>query len=49
MTLNYRIGCQEKRKVAGRDRSIAGCVDFGETFEEAISMAKEAIEGYIET
>jgi predicted RNase H-like HicB family nuclease len=29
--------------------ALTGCVTFGETVEEAISMAKEAIEGYIET
>ena len=29
--------------------SLAGCVTFGETVEEAIEMAREAIEGYIET
>ena len=29
--------------------ALLGCVTFGETFEEAISMTKEAIEGYIET
>jgi antitoxin HicB len=29
--------------------ALPGCVTFGETFEEAISMAKEAIEGYVET
>jgi antitoxin HicB len=29
--------------------ALAGCVTFGETVEEAIDMAKEAIEGYIET
>ena len=29
--------------------SPAGCVTFRETVEEAIEMAREAIEGYIET
>ncbi len=29
--------------------SLAGCVAFRETVEEAIEMAREAIEGYIET
>lgn len=29
--------------------ALPGCVTFGETIDEAISMAKEAIEGYIET
>jgi predicted RNase H-like HicB family nuclease len=29
--------------------SLPGCVSFGETLEEAKSMAKEAIELYVET
>ena len=29
--------------------ALPGCVTFGETIDEALSMAKEAIEGYIET
>jgi predicted RNase H-like HicB family nuclease len=29
--------------------SLPGCVTFGETVEEAIKMAKEAIEAYLET
>jgi len=29
--------------------ALTGCVTFGDTVEEAIAMAKEAIEGYIET
>ncbi|MHA1679434.1 MAG: type II toxin-antitoxin system HicB family antitoxin [Promethearchaeota archaeon] len=29
--------------------SLPGCVTFGETLEEAIEMAREAIEAYIET
>ena len=29
--------------------ALAGCFTFGETVDEAIKMAKEAIEGYIET
>jgi antitoxin HicB len=27
--------------------ALPGCVTYGETVEEALSMAKEAIEGYI--
>ncbi len=50
-TLNYRI------RLAKEDEggytvivpALPGCVTFGETIEEAISMAREAIEGYIET
>ncbi len=29
--------------------SLAGCVTYGETVDEAIKMAKEAIELYLET
>lgn len=29
--------------------SLPGCITYGETIEEAISMAKEAIELYIES
>ncbi|MFH0775010.1 MAG: type II toxin-antitoxin system HicB family antitoxin [bacterium] len=29
--------------------TLAGCVTYGETIEEAIKMAKEAIELYIES
>jgi predicted RNase H-like HicB family nuclease len=29
--------------------SLPGCVTYGETIEEAVKMAKEAIELYIET
>ena len=50
-TLNYRIRL-EKEEEGGYTvivPSLAGCVTFGETVEEAIEMAKEAIEGYIET
>ena len=50
-TLNYRIRL-EKEEEGGYTvivPALAGCVTFGETVEEAISMAKEATEGYIET
>jgi antitoxin HicB len=50
-TLNYRIRL-EKEEEGGYTvivPALAGCVTFGETVEEAISMAKEAIEGYIDT
>lgn len=50
-TLNYRIRL-EKEEEGGYIvivPALAGCVTFGETVEEAIEMAKEAIEGYIET
>ena len=50
-TLNYRIRL-EKEDEGGYTvivPALTGCVTFGETVEEAIAMAKEAIEGYIET
>jgi antitoxin HicB len=50
-TLNYRIRL-EKEEEGGYTvivPALAGCVTFGETVEQAIAMAKEAIEGYIET
>jgi antitoxin HicB len=50
-TLNYRIRL-EKEEEGGYTvivPALTGCVTFGDTVEEAIAMAKEAIEGYIET
>jgi predicted RNase H-like HicB family nuclease len=50
-TLDYRIRL-EKEEEGGYTVTVpalTGCVTFGETVEEAIEMAKEAIEGYIET
>ena len=50
-TLNYRIRL-EKEEEGGYTvivPALTGCVTFGETVEEAIAMAKEAIEGYIDT
>jgi predicted RNase H-like HicB family nuclease len=50
-TLDYRIRL-EKEEEGGYTVTVpalTGCVTFGETVEEAIAMAKEAIEGYIET
>ena len=50
-TLDYRIRL-EKEAEGGYTVTVpalTGCVTFGETVEEAIEMAKEAIEGYIET
>jgi predicted RNase H-like HicB family nuclease len=50
-TLNYRIRLlkEEEGGYTVVVPALPGCVTFGGTFEEAISMAKEAIEGYIET
>lgn len=50
-TLNYRIRLL-KEDDGGYTvivPTLPGCVTFGETIDEAIAMAKEAIEGYIET
>ncbi len=49
--LNYRIRL-EKEEEGGytvKVPALAGGVTFGETVDEAIVMAKEAIGGYIET
>jgi len=49
--LNYRI-LLRKEPEGGYTvtvPSLAGCVSYGETIEEAISMTKEAIELYIES
>lgn len=50
-TLNYRIRLL-KEDDGGYTvivPALPGCVTFGETIDDALSMAKEAIEGYIET
>lgn len=48
---HFESGWKEKRKgeYTVIVPSLAGCVAFRETVEEAIEMAREAIEGYIET
>lgn len=50
-TLNYRIRLikEEEGGYTVITPALPGCVTFGETIEEAIAMAKEAIEGYVET
>ncbi len=50
-TLNYRIRLvkEEEGGYTVIVPALPGCVTFGETVEEAITMAKEAIVGYIET
>jgi antitoxin HicB len=50
-TLNYRIKLikEEEGGYTVIVPVLPGCITFGETIEEAIAMAKEAIEGYIET
>jgi len=50
-TINYRI-LLRKEPEGGYTvmvPSLPGCVTYGETIEEAIEMAKEAIELYIES
>lgn len=51
MTLSYRVLL--RREPEGGYTvivpSLLGCVTFGDTIEEAIKMAKEAIELYIES
>ncbi|MDI6720224.1 MAG: type II toxin-antitoxin system HicB family antitoxin [Methanomicrobiales archaeon] len=48
--LNYRILLRKEpeRGYTVTVPTLPGCVTFGETVEEAIAMAKEAIELYIE-
>lgn len=50
-TLNYRIRLvrEDEGGYTVIVPALPGCVTFGETIEEAIAMAREAIEGYIET
>jgi predicted RNase H-like HicB family nuclease len=50
-TLNYRIRLlkEDDGGFTVIVPALPGCVTFGETIDDAIAMAKEAIEGYIET
>jgi len=51
MRLNYRI-LLRKEPEGGYTvivPSLPGCITYGDTIEEAIKMAKEAIELYIES
>ena len=50
-TLNYRIRLikEDEGGYTVIVPALPGCVTFGGTIDEAIAMAKEAIEGYIET
>lgn len=49
--LNYRILLREEEEggFTVLVPSLPGCVTFGETIDEAIKMAKEAIELYLES
>jgi predicted RNase H-like HicB family nuclease len=50
-TLNYRVLLRQEPEggYTAIVPSLPGCVTFGDTIEEAIKMAKEAIELYIES
>jgi antitoxin HicB len=50
-TMNYRILLRKESKggYTVLVPSLPGCVTFGDTIDEAIKMAKEAIELYIES
>ena len=49
--LNYRIFLRKEPEggYTVTVPSLPGCVTYGETIDEAVKMAKEAIELYIET
>ena len=49
--LNYRILLREEDEggYTVLVPSLPGCVTYGETMEEAVNMAKEAIELYLES
>ncbi|HIJ06432.1 MAG TPA: type II toxin-antitoxin system HicB family antitoxin [Methanocalculus sp.] len=49
-SLNYRIHLQREPEggYTVTVPTLPGCVTFGETIEEAITMAQEAIELYLE-
>lgn len=49
--MNYRILLREEDEGGYTVivPSLPGCVTFGETIEEAVQMAREAIELYLET
>ena len=49
--LSYRIllGKESEGGFTVTVPSLPGCITFGETLEEAMSMAREAIELYIES
>ncbi len=49
--LNYRIFLRKEPEggYTVTVPSLSGCITYGETIDEAVKMAKEAIELYIET
>jgi predicted RNase H-like HicB family nuclease len=50
-TLSYRVLLRKEMEggFTVTVPSLPGCVTFGETLEEAMSMAREAIELYVES
>jgi predicted RNase H-like HicB family nuclease len=49
LTYNVRIEPMEEGGYTVEVPALPGCVTWGRTFEEAITMAKEAIEGFVES
>ncbi len=51
MTVSYRVLLRKEPEggFTAIVPSLLGCVSFGETLEEAMSMVREAIELYIES
>lgn len=49
-TLNYRLILipEPEGRYTVRVPAIRGCITYGETIDEAIAMAKDAIEGCLE-
>jgi len=47
--LSYRILLRKEHEGGYTVPSLPGCVTFGDTLEEGIEMAKEAIQLYIES
>lgn len=50
-TLSYRILLREEPEggYTVTVPTLPGCVTYGESIPEAVAMAKEAIEGYVES
>jgi len=49
--MNYRVMLRKENEAGYTVTvpSLPGCVTYGETVEESMLMAREAIEGYIES
>ena len=50
-TLSYRITLRKEPEggYTVLDPALPGCITYGKTVEEAIEMARDAINGYIES